>query len=78
MVSSEIWRFENDPVSSKHWFNSSETKISRSKSIRNLIRKCIEFHNYQFSSKQISKYLKDSVGTKVLRLDLMIYLNDYL
>ena len=77
-VSSVIRRFEDDPVSLKYWFNSSEAKISRSKSIRNLIRKYIESHSHPFSSNQISKYIKDSVGAKVSRSDLMTYMKDNL
>ena len=77
-MSSVIRRLEDDPVSLKYWFNSSETKISRSKSIRNLIRKYIESHSHPCSSNQISKYIKDSVGSKVSKSDLMTYMKDNL
>ena len=77
-VSSVINRFEDDPVSLNHWFNSSESKISRSKSIRNLSRKYIEHLNHPFSSNRISKYIKDSTGAKVSRSELMTYIKDNL
>ena len=73
-----IRRFEKDSVCSKHWFNSSEVKISKSKLIRNLISKYIESHNHPFSSIQISKYIKDLAGVKVSRSNLITYMKNNL
>ena len=69
---------KKDPLCLKHWFNSSEVKIFKSKLIRNLIGKYIESHNHPLSSIQISKYIKDLAGVKVSRSNLITYMKSNL
>ena len=69
-------KVRKDSVCSKHWFNSSEVKISKNKLIRNLISKYIESHNHPFSSIQISKYIKDLKRVKVSRSNRITYMKN--